>query len=93
MLNWTNGLVKLLKEQTAIEHSFIDEFLINFQIGNELQYHIIDSKAATYLGIKRKTLRKRLKNEYGNGEQYIENVDYIKIKDTTGSNKKYYMIN
>lgn len=84
--------IKLLKEYTNIDGKFIDTFFKKFEIGSELRFDLDDATIAKYLGIEIRTLRKRLLNEYSDSINYIENVDYVKVK--TGKNSGVtYMVN
>lgn len=84
--------IKLLKKHTNIDEDFIDIFFKKFKIGGELDFNISDSDVARFLNITMKTLKRRLNNSYSNSKNYIENVDYIKIK-VENKNKFIYMIN
>lgn len=92
-MNKPNIFINLLKEYTNIDHDFIDTFFTKFKIGGELDFHIKDVDAAKYLGIKLYTLRKRLLNTFSKNENYIENVDYIKIKSDGKTTSKSYVLN
>lgn len=85
--------IKLLKEYTNIDHSFIDTFFKKFKIGGDLDFHIKDVKVANYLNITMKNLRQRLRNQAGssNSEIFFENVDYIKIKEKKTSSVTYML--
>ncbi len=75
-----NTFIKLLKEYTTIDRDFINIFFKKFQIGHELDFHLKDSDIAKYLEINLRTLRKRLNNTFSKSINFIENVDFIKIK-------------
>lgn len=83
--------IKLLKEYTNINKKFIDTFFKKFEIGHELEFDIIDEKAAKYLGIELVTLRKRLLNRYSKSINYVENVDYVKAKAEKGPDVTYML--
>ena len=72
---------ELLKKHTTINKSFINTFFKKFKIGGELNFDLKDIDVAKYLGINILTLRKRLLNIFSKTKRFIENVDYIKIKD------------
>jgi hypothetical protein len=84
--------IKLLKEYTNIDIEFINTFFKNFTIGGDLDFHLKDIDVAKYLGIKLITLRERLSNKYSTNKNYIEKVDYVKIKNDKTSSVSY-MIN
>ena len=83
--------IKLLKQYTTIDHDFIDIFLKKFKINNELFFDIKDIEVANYLGIKLITLRKRLSNLLTNNSNYIEGVDFIKVKTNKTSGVTYWL--
>jgi len=87
-----NIFIKLLKKHTDIDRKFINTFFKKFKIGGELDFDIEDTKVANYLDIELITLRKRLLSHYSKTQQFIENVDFIKMKGTKTSEVKY-MIN
>ena len=87
-----NDFIELLKKHTNIDRKFIDIFFKKFKIGEELDFHIKDINVAKYLEIELKTLRKRLNNTFSKSINFIENVDYIKIK-TGKTTAVTYMIN
>lgn len=60
---------KLLLEYTTIDENFIKSFFKKFNVGDELEFNIIDKKLAKYLNIDIKTLRKRLNNGYSKNEK------------------------
>lgn len=84
---------KILLEYTTIERDFIKTFFKKFNIGDELEFHIKDTKVSKYLNIKIRTLRKRLNNSYSKNENYMEKIDYIKIKSTKYNSSVIYMLN
>lgn len=84
------NLLKLLKKYTSINVEFLDTFLSKFKIGPDSLFHIKDYKIAKYLGIELSKLQKKLRNSKSN--EYIENVDYIKVKNNN-SNTINYMVN
>lgn len=86
------SFTELLKKYTSIDEEFIDIFFNRFKIGNDLEFNIDEVDLANFLNIKLRTLRKRLKNKFGINENYIEKVDYIKIKYEK-KNKYKYMLN
>jgi hypothetical protein len=86
------SFTELLKKYTSIDPEFIDIFFNKFKVDNDLQFNIDEKDLSKYLNIKLKTLRKRLNNEYGNNNNYIEKVDFIKIK-LKNNNKIKYMLN
>uniref|UniRef100_A0A6C0EF59 Helicase ATP-binding domain-containing protein n=1 Tax=viral metagenome TaxID=1070528 RepID=A0A6C0EF59_9ZZZZ len=85
-----NNFCELLKIHTDIDDKFIDLFLINFKNNNK--FDIKDIDVAKYLDIELKTLRKRLNNTFSKSINYIENVDYIKLK-TGKTTAVVYMLN
>jgi len=87
-----NDFIELLKKYTNIDKKFIDTFFKKFKIGEELEFHIKDIDASKYLEIELNTLRKRLNNTFSKSINYIENVDYVKIK-TGKTTAVTYMIN
>lgn len=82
----------MLKKYTMIDEEIIVAFFKQFKIGDDLEFHICDIDVAKYLNINLSTLRKRLTNTFSSSIQYIEGVDYIKIKDKI-TNKRVYMLN
>ena len=84
--------IRLLKEHTNIDLDFINTFFKKFKIGGELNFDILDSDVAKYLGIGLINIRKRLANYYSKTKKFIENVDFIKIKSGKTSSVSY-MIN
>lgn len=77
---YNNSFIELLKKDTDIDIEFINIFLNEFKIDDELNFNLKDSVVANYLGINIINLRKRLNNYYSNNNKFIENVDFIKIK-------------
>lgn len=92
MSNKDSIFIKLLKKHTNIDIRFINTFFKRFKIGNELNFDIKDKNVADYLNITLDNIRRRLQNKYSKTKNFIENVDFIKIKSgkTTGLT---YMIN
>lgn len=82
----------LLKKYTTTDNDFTDMFFGKFKMGGELDFDIKDINAAKYLQIALVTLRKRLLNAHSKHINFIENVDYVKIREgkTTAVT---YMIN
>jgi len=87
-----NNFIELLKEHTTIDSDFIDKFFKNFKIGGELDFHIKDKDVSKYLNVSLENIRKRLNNAFTKSINFIENVDYIKIKTGITSGITY-MIN
>jgi phage anti-repressor protein len=85
--------IKLLKNHTNIDPEFIDTFFKHFKIGGELSFDIKDTDVAAYLKIKVKTLRKRLTSTYSHKEIFIEELDYVRVKNDTSSAGVTYMVN
>lgn len=75
-----NVFITLLKKYTTIDNEFINIFFKKFSVGDELNFDIKDIDVAKYLGIELINLRKRLNNYYSKNKNFIENVDFIKIK-------------
>jgi phage anti-repressor protein len=90
-----NSFYSLVKKYTNIDHEFIDTFFKEFVIGDELDFSIEDQKVSNYLQIKLTSLRRRLNNEFSKKTYFIENVDFVKIKNETSSSNasKTYMLN
>jgi phage anti-repressor protein len=88
-MNKDSIFIKLLKKHTNIDKMFINTFFKKFKINGKLYYHIKDEDASEYLQIKLDTLRRKLISK---SRRFIENIDYIKIKNdkTTGL---IYMLN
>jgi len=87
-----NNFINLLKQYTTIDTKFIETFFKKFKIGEELDFHIKDIDVAKYLEVELRTIRKRLNNTFSKSINFVEKVDYIKIK-TNKSNSITYMIN
>jgi len=83
--------ITLLKKHTDIDESFINRFFKRFKIGGELDFDLKDKDVAKYLKIKLVTLRKRLSNAYSSKKNYIENVDFIKVKSGKDASKVYML--
>ena len=90
--NKDSVFIQLLKKHTNIDEDFIDTFFKKFKIGGELDFDIEDKNVAKYLGIKIKTLRSRLKNEYSKTKRFFEKVDYIRVS-TGNTSQVTFMIN
>jgi hypothetical protein len=86
------NFIKLLKKYTIIDKDFIDTFFKKFKVGEELDFHIKDIDVAKYLGVELNTIRRRLSNTLSKNINFIEKVDYIKIK-TGKTDGITYMIN
>lgn len=86
-----NQFIKLLKDYTLIDTDFIDTFFKKFKIGGELDFNLKDKDVAKYLDIQLITLRERLSNKYSKNKNYIEKVDYIKIKNSKTSSVTYML--
>ncbi len=56
-----------------------------------MDFHLKDIYVADYLNIKFLTLRERLLNKYSKNKNYIEKVDYIKIKSNKTSGVTYML--
>jgi hypothetical protein len=80
---------KLLK-YTTIDREFLETFFKKFKTGDKIEFNMKDDNVAQYLGVKLSTLRKRLCNAFSKNDNFMEKVDYIRIR-----NGKYitYMIN
>jgi phage anti-repressor protein len=85
--------ISLLKKHTNIDPDFIDTFFTKFRIGSELNFDIKDIDAANYLHILLTTLRRRLNNIYSKNETFIENVDFVRIKNDDTAAGVTYMLN
>jgi hypothetical protein len=72
-----------------IDNSFIDLFFEKFNTNNK--FYIDDIKIAKYLAVTCENIRKRLNNMYGKKINFIENIDYVKIKQGKTSSKTYYV--
>lgn len=86
-----NTFIQLLKKYTNIDIDFINIFFKKFTIGGELNFHLKDIDVAKYLDIKLITLRERLSNKYAKNKNYIEKVDYIKVKNEKTSSVTYML--
>lgn len=84
-----SNFVKLLKKYTTIDEIFINIFFNKFKIGDDLNFDIKDIDIAKYLEITLTTLRDRLSNKYSKNNNYIEKVDYIKLKTNKTSSITY----
>jgi hypothetical protein len=78
--NQNISFIELLKKHTIVDTEFIDTFFSKFKIGGELNFDIKDTSIAKYLGITLKNLRQRLSNEFSKNNNFIENVDFIKVR-------------
>ena len=89
-------LVSLLKKYTDIDHSFIEDFIVDFRAPfdeeEEVSFPILDEKAAAYLGITLKTLRKRLQNAYSDKKIYYQFVDFIRARKSLSSREIFYKL-
>ena len=83
----------LLKENTIIDHDFIDTFFKKFKMGDDLSFHIKANDVAKYLGIKLLTVHERLANKYSKNKNYIEKADYIKVYSKKKNNDVIYYLN
>jgi phage anti-repressor protein len=83
------SFIELLKKHTIVDTEFINTFFSKFKIGEELNFDIKDVSIAKYLGITLKNLRQRLSNEYTKNNNFIENVDFIKVKTGKTSGVSY----
>ena len=86
-----NTFTELLKKYTNIDTDFIDTFFQKFTVGGELDFHLRDADVAKYLEIKLLTLRDRLANRYSKNKNYIEKVDFIKVKNQKTSSVTYML--
>jgi len=86
-----NKFIQLLNKYTNIDTKFINTFFKKFTIGSELDFHLKDIDVAKYLEITLITLRERLSNKYAQNKNYIEKVDYIKIKNSKTSSVSYIL--
>jgi hypothetical protein len=91
-MNKDSIFIELLKKHTNIDSDFIDTFFKKFKIGGELDFDLKDTSVSKYLNINLSTLRKRLTNAFSKNNNYIKNVDYIRIKLNNDKNISY-MIN
>ena len=92
MANKDSVFISLLKNHTNIDIKFINTFFKKFKVGGELDFDIKDKIVAKYLNITLDNIRRRLQNKYSKTKKFIENVDFIKIKDGN-TNAVTYMIN
>ena len=83
------SFIELLKKYTIVDTEFINIFFSKFKIGGELNFDIKDEAIAKYLGITLKNLRQRLSNEYSKNNNFIENVDFIKVNTGKTSGVSY----
>jgi phage anti-repressor protein len=88
----SNAFTKLLKKYTNIDKEFIDIFFNKFKIGGELDFNIKDIEVANYFNVSLNNIRRRLSNSYSKNINFIENVDYIKIK-TPKTSSVLYLLN
>ena len=51
-----NHLLELLKTSVKVDKTFLETFFNNFNIGDELQFHINEEDVCNYLQIKKETL-------------------------------------
>lgn len=73
--------MKILSEYTDINKEFLKDFFGNFELENEDDiFYIKEKKVAKWLGIELQTLRDRLRNKYSNTNNYLENIDYVRVK-------------
>jgi len=93
MVNTDSVFIKLLKEYTTIDSTFINTFLKKFKIGGELNFDIKDVNVAKYLNVNLINIRKRLNNMFTKTKKFIENVDFVKIKSNTSNASITYMLN
>ena len=56
----SDTLASLLKIYTKVDSDFIDRFFSKFNIGDDLQFHILEDDVCDYLEINIQTLRRRL---------------------------------
>jgi len=94
MDKYKKTFINILKKYTDIDKKFIDDIFTNFKLTNlneeSYDFNIYDTQVAKWLDIDIQTLRNRLRSKYSNKNNedlYIENVDYIRIKD--GKNVDY----
>jgi phage anti-repressor protein len=94
IIHETNKDVReILKKHITIDPDFIDTFFKRFKFGKESSFDIQDIDVVNYLDISMRTLRKRLNNVFSKNKTFIENVNYIKIKNTDTSAGVTYMLN
>ncbi len=94
MNKYKKTFINILKKYTNIDKNFLDDIFSNFKLTNldeeSYDFNIYDIQVAKWLDIDIQTLRNRLRSKYtnkNNEDLYIENVDYIRIKD--GKNVQY----
>lgn len=75
-----NNYMIFLKKHIIIMKILLTLFFKKFKIDNELDFNMEDIDVAKYLGVELTTLRKRLSNAFSKSENYIESVDYVKVK-------------
>ena len=75
-----NVLLNLLKENTNIDHDFLDTFYTEFKIGDDLDFNIDSNDVAKYLGISVNTVHERLQNRFSKNNNYIEGTDFFRTK-------------
>jgi phage anti-repressor protein len=85
--------IKLLKEYTTIDKSFINTSFKKFKVGGKLVFDIKDSNVAKYLNVNLINIRKRLNNMFTKTKKFIENVDFIKINSNKSNASITYMLN
>ena len=93
MVNTESVFIKLLKEHTTIDSTFINTFFKKFKVGGELDFDIKDSNVAKYLDVNLINIRKRLNNMFTKTKKFIEKVDFIKIKSNKSNAGITYMLN
>jgi len=93
MIKLDSVFIKLLKEYTTIDTTFINTFFKKFKVGGELDFEIKDTNVAKYLNVNLINIRKRLNNMFTKTKKFIEKVDYIKIKSNTTNASITYMLN
>ena len=90
------SIIDILKKYTDINKKFLNDLFKNFKLTNleyeSYDFDFTDKKVAKWLDIDLQTLRDRLRSKYikrtnDKELQYIENYDYIRLKD--GKNVKY----
>jgi len=77
-------------------YEFIDEYFIKNIYGkiisqDTLSFDIKDVDVSNCLGIKLSTLRERLSNRFGKNKNYVEKVDFIKMKHQKTSSVTYML--
>jgi len=91
-LNNIEIISNMLKEHTDIDNDFIDNIFIKSKYSDNSEFNINDKDVSKYLDVSLGNIRKRLNNAYTKSINFIENVDYIKIK-TGPTSGITYMIN